>query len=78
MREERGLLVFGLFENWEGRESRLLSLTLLISCAAYGGNLLFDGLEEGCCTTDADGAEAAACLLDTGFCCGELEMMNQH
>ena len=60
-------------------ESGLLPLTLLISCAAYSGDLLLDSLQEGCCTTDAGGvAEIAASLLDTGFCCGELETMYQY
>ena len=57
----------------------LLSLTLLISCAAYSRDLLMDSLCEGCCTTDAGGvAEITASLLDTGFHCRELETMYQH
>ena len=57
----------------------LLSLTLLISCATYSGNLLLDSLCEGWCSTDAGGvAEVAASLLDTGFHRGQLETMYQH
>ena len=54
-------------------------LTLLISCAAYSGDLLLDSLCEGWCTTDAGGiAEVTASLLDTGSHCRELQMMYQH